>query len=74
MDPHIEILAMNIKMGVFGLKTLTPEWVEWAEANPQAARDLRKTAQAMIDGASATAGRSTAARTSHHHSLGWLFN
>lgn len=61
MMDQIELLAQGIHMQTFGIKTLMPEWMEWAAANSVEAETLRTRARAMLD-----------ARRGHHHSLGWL--
>jgi hypothetical protein len=66
-----EILAMNIWLGMFGVTALRPDWVEWAAANPTEAWKFRSQADAMLGVVHHQPGQ-RAARTSHHHSLGWL--
>ena len=66
-----EILAMNIWLGMFGVTALRPDWVDWATSHPAEAAALRSQADAMLGVAHAKQGNPRA-RTSHHHSLGWL--
>jgi hypothetical protein len=75
MNQHIELLAMNIWMKVFGVKSISPEWISWAAANPQEATALRDQAATMIGVAKshASQGANAKANVTHHHSLGWLF-
>jgi hypothetical protein len=73
-DEMIEILAMNIWKGVFGLTAITAEWQEWAKTHSTEANALRGRAEEMIGAALAHAGQgATKTRTAHHTSLGWLF-
>ncbi len=71
-----EILAMNIWMGIFGVKILTPEWITWAAAHQPEADALRQQAETMLGVAHSHAaqGKNAKAVTTHHHSLGWLFS
>lgn len=75
-DDMIEILAMNIHFGVFGIKSIRPEWTTWAQANPSEAAALRQQAETMLGVAHSHAaqGKNAKAVTTHHHSLGWLFS
>jgi len=71
-----EILAMNIWLGIFGVKILTPEWTAWAEAHKPEADALRQQAETMLGAAHshASQGKNAKTVTTHHHSLGWLFS
>lgn len=72
MEHHIEILAMNLWLGIFGVTVLRDDWVKWAAANPDAAKDLRDQASRMINVAHSHAKQPNP-RHHHAHSLGWLF-
>jgi len=71
-----EILAMNIWLGIFGVKILTPEWITWAATHQSEADALRQQAETMLGAAHshASQGKNAKAVTTHHHSLGWLFS
>ena len=71
-----EILAMNIWLGIFGVKILTPEWTAWAESHKPEADALRQQAETMLGVAHshASQGKNAKTVTTHHHSLGWLFS
>jgi hypothetical protein len=75
-DPHVEILAQGIWLEMFGVTALQAPWIEWSKANPAEAGALRARASEMIGVAKAQAGKPVAhgSRTSHNHSLGWLFS
>ena len=74
-EQRVEILAMNMWLGLYGVTAIRPEWTEWAGANRGKANALRVKAAVMVGVATGQKGRDkkAAPRTAHHHSLGWLY-
>lgn len=72
-EHHVEVLAMNIWMGMFGVKVIQPAWIDWSVLNPDPGEALRAQAREMLGVANSHASRPTSPKTTNHHSLAWLF-